>query len=542
MKPGTLIAGKYRLKKPLGDGAMGLVWSAVNERTEREVALKLLHSSDADMRRRLLREAKACGRLSHRTIVEIYDVGETDEGEPFLVMQLLNGETLGSFMKREGKLSSQLAAGIALDVARALAVAHDAGVVHRDLKPANIFLHRDGDVEGAQVKVLDFGVSKMALDQDGLSSASGSLIGSPAYMSPEQAKTEKIDGRADLWSLGVVLYEMLAGERPFKSAGMVNVLSEILLSKIPRVESVLPGVDKRLADVVARCLERDLDKRVQSAAELTSLLAPFTPPERYSHSDGMRLASGSTSALSLQKEVEEDAYSVDEYAPTAVFRRGDLRAGREIKEEAPRRGPDSGLPTIKRAPQPTPVPEELTTLNEGTSPKPRLVAKPAASPKDSTTTSTSPVSRPPAEASVEPAPALPPSAPTPAARRRYLVALPVISAIAFTVFLADTVRNLRASSAVAPVASPSALSAGIESAATPPLPESAQPPPPPASTEAQAASAPEPSASAPVMDPAIPAGSASAKRLWGKMPGASTAKPEPSFKLLFPMPGDQKKK
>ncbi len=533
MKPGTLIAGKYRLKKPLGDGAMGLVWSAVNERTEREVALKLLVSSDPDMRRRLLREAKACGRLSHRTIVEIYDVGETDDGEPFLVMQLLNGETLGSFMKREGKLSSQLASGIALDVARALAVAHDAGVVHRDLKPANIFLHRDGDVEGAQVKVLDFGVSKFALDPDGVSSASGNLIGSPAYMSPEQAKTEKIDGRADLWSLGVVLYEMLAGERPFKSAGMVNVLSEILLSPVPRLESVLPGVDKRLADVVARCLERDLDKRVQSAAELTSLLATFAPPDRYSLSDGMRLATGGKSALSLHKEVEEDAYSVDEYAPTAVFRRGDLRAGLELREEAPRRGPDSGLPTVKRAPPPSALRTDTTTVNRDSADTSRGAGKAAPALKDATT-STGPVSRPPLGSLAERVD----TGPTPARgdRRRFLIVLPVVSAIAFIVFGVDVYRNLSASPAGATSADP--ISAAVESAAAPPAPVSAAiPPAPPVSAEAVASAAPEPSAG----EPGTPAASASAKRLWGKMPGSSSPRTEPTFKVLFPMPGDPKK-
>src|SRR3954471_107299 len=139
MKPGTVIGGKYRLTHPIGSGAMGAVWAAVNVTIARKVALKLIIRPSPDLRLRLLREARACGGLKHRNIVEVYDVGETAEGDPFLVMQLLSGETLGEQLKRSYRLDPPHAARIARDVALALGAAHAASIIHRDLKPANIF-------------------------------------------------------------------------------------------------------------------------------------------------------------------------------------------------------------------------------------------------------------------------------------------------------------------------------------------------------------------------------------------------------------------
>ncbi|HSN98192.1 MAG TPA: serine/threonine-protein kinase, partial [Candidatus Nanopelagicales bacterium] len=190
MRQGVLIAGKYRLQRLLGDGAAGEVWSALNERTDREVALKLITGADRELRERAVREARAMGRVSHRNVVEVFDAGETDRGDPFLVMPRLEGETLGERLRREVRLPPQKAAAIALEVARGLAAAHAVGVIHRDLKPSNIFLHRDAETGLDQVKVLDFGVSKMMRGEGPPTTRTGDIVGSPAYMSPEQARAD----------------------------------------------------------------------------------------------------------------------------------------------------------------------------------------------------------------------------------------------------------------------------------------------------------------------------------------------------------------
>jgi serine/threonine protein kinase len=280
MTPGALIGGKYRLTRQIGAGSMGVVWAATNESISREVALKLILSSNEELRRRLRREAQACGKLRQRNIVEVYDVGETAEGDPFLVMQLLNGETLADLLKRVFRLDPPQAARIARDVALALIAAHGAKLIHRDLKPANIFLHEEIDQDGTRiktVKVLDFGVSKNLTGEtpDGLATVAGGLIGSPAYMSPEQAKAQgNLDHRSDLWSLGVMLFEMLCGKRPFQG-DTDQLLPQIAFAPIPPVSRFVRLIDPRLVALVSRCLERDLGQRVQTAAELAELLKPF---------------------------------------------------------------------------------------------------------------------------------------------------------------------------------------------------------------------------------------------------------------------------
>lgn len=201
--PGAILAGKYRIGRHLGDGAMGSVWEAINVRTQRRFALKLLRSELAtgEARERMLREAHAAGRLQHKNVIEVYDVGETSSGDPFLVMELLQGETLEELASRSAPLPMAAAAVVGVQVCRALAAAHDAGIIHRDLKPANVFIHR-GDGDAPIVKVLDFGVSKITGDAAS-ATTTGAAIGSPAYMSPEQAKgTGGLTVRADLWSLG----------------------------------------------------------------------------------------------------------------------------------------------------------------------------------------------------------------------------------------------------------------------------------------------------------------------------------------------------
>ena len=278
MNSGDLVGGKYRLTQRLGAGAMGTVWASINERTGRKVALKLiLHPTD-DLRYRLLREARACGSLEHRNIVEIYDVGETKSGDPFLVMQLLTGETLADLLSRRRTIQPQPTAGIGRDIASALAAAHEARIVHRDLKPANIFLYREGG-HGSEddfvLKVLDFGVSKNLASGDGHATVTGMMVGSPAYMSPEQIRMAKdVDHRTDIWSLGIILFELLTGTRPF--VGMSEeIVRQILAAPIPTVSSRMRHVPPELDAIVTRCLSRNRDERYHDTKELVRTLAAY---------------------------------------------------------------------------------------------------------------------------------------------------------------------------------------------------------------------------------------------------------------------------
>ncbi|MFT3767831.1 MAG: protein kinase [Minicystis sp.] len=278
MAPGTVVGGKYLLSRLLGQGAMGEVWAATNASTGGEVALKLLSRPREELRHRLLREARACGKLRHRNVIDVYDVGETADGEPFLVMALLTGETLADLLARQRRLDPRHAAQIARDVARALSAAHKAGIVHRDLKPANVFLHREEGADDIVVKVLDFGVSKDLERSDGLVTVAGATVGSPAYMSPEQARIARdLDHRTDLWSLGVVLFEMLTGKRPFEGDAH-QVLAKIALGPIPLISHYVRNANPALGALVGKCLEREPDQRFSSAEELAVALDRFARP------------------------------------------------------------------------------------------------------------------------------------------------------------------------------------------------------------------------------------------------------------------------
>ena len=213
----SVIAGKYRLVRPLARGGMGTVWAASHIQLDRDVAIKLMAPSSAgsaEARARFEREAKACAQLSSPHIVGVYDVGVAED-VPFLVMELLQGEDLGSRLRREGRLSVSAAAALLIPVCKALRRAHDAGIVHRDIKPSNIFIVRDDDAE--VVKVLDFGVAKFTLlRSEGTLTQAGALLGSPNYMSPEQVRNRDVDARSDLWSLGVVFFQAVTGQLPFR--------------------------------------------------------------------------------------------------------------------------------------------------------------------------------------------------------------------------------------------------------------------------------------------------------------------------------------
>ena len=276
MHAGDLISGKYRLLRLIGSGGMGSVWAARNELTDRDFAIKFLHPRLADNKEALNRfflEARACGQIKHPAVVDVYDMGQAEDGSPYLVMELLEGEGFDQRLSRAGVFRPAEAAAWIAFVARGLEEAHVRGLVHRDLKPGNIFFALDdrGDVIP---KVLDFGVSKATgTNNDFVKTSTGAVLGSPAYMSPEQARGDvDIDSRSDVWSLGVILYEALTGQVPFDAANY-NALMVAIITKPHRpVAEVAPGVPSEMSQIIDLALSKDRTQRISTARELADRL------------------------------------------------------------------------------------------------------------------------------------------------------------------------------------------------------------------------------------------------------------------------------
>ena len=272
---GLVIAKKYRLDRLLGEGGMGSIWQAFNLQLESPVAVKLLRTDldAADLGERLRVEARAVAKLVHPSIVRVFDIGETEWGDPFIVMELLEGESLSALLQ-QGALCAADAICLLLPIAEALSLAHSRGVVHRDIKPDNIFLAREGAV--VQPKLLDFGIAKvLSSGADGTRAVTqtGTLLGSPDYMSPEQAFGRlDIDERTDVWSFCVVLYEALTGRTPFRGDSCAELLRSVVRDEpLPFAEFVEP----ELAGLLARGMMKDREQRPASIFELGRELAGF---------------------------------------------------------------------------------------------------------------------------------------------------------------------------------------------------------------------------------------------------------------------------
>ncbi len=283
MQSGQIIAGKYRLNQLLGSGGMATVWSATNTFTEREFAIKFLNpgaAKNAEAATRFLNEAKVTARINHPNIIDILDVGQTEAGNLFLVMELLTGVPLEVALRRQHPpMSLHEFAFVMVEVARALAAAHRSGVIHRDLKPSNIFLHKDKS-GAAQPKLLDFGVSKF-LEQTEANHAltvAGTVLGSPLYMSPEQARGDgQIDGRTDVFAFGVILFEALTGIRPFEGLNF-NQLIVNIATKPPRsVDFHAPHMPPSLRAIVHTCLEPDKARRTVTFEVIAERLYNLLP-------------------------------------------------------------------------------------------------------------------------------------------------------------------------------------------------------------------------------------------------------------------------
>ncbi|WP_437647994.1 serine/threonine-protein kinase [Sorangium sp. So ce362] len=274
---GDLVAGKYRLVRKLGEGAMGTVWVATHVVLGSEVAIKLMRPElrSAELAEYFLREARAAGRLNHAEIVRMFDFGEDAKGDPYLVMELIEGESLKSVLSREGRMTPERAIALLLPVAGAMHAVHEKGVVHRDLKPDNVMLVRRGGGR-LQPKVVDFGVAKLVFEREE-SQASGSfdVFGTPDYMPPEQVlAAPDLDGRADIWSFCAMLYELLSGRPPFSSRNALDGLRAVLQDAVPSLVDTR-GLDADLWAILERGLQKEPASRWSSMRELGEALAAW---------------------------------------------------------------------------------------------------------------------------------------------------------------------------------------------------------------------------------------------------------------------------
>jgi serine/threonine-protein kinase len=278
-EPGDLVADKYRIIRAIGRGGMGVVLAARHELLHQDVAIKVLLPEVAEHPEavnRFLNEARASARIRSEHVASVMDVGLLDSGMAYMVMELLQGNDLEAVLLEGGLFSVEEVAARMLETLEGVAHAHALGIVHRDLKPSNLFLADRADGP-ASIKVLDFGISKAPRpEDDGTATSTHAMLGSPLFMSPEQVRSAKtVDARSDLWSLGVIMYQLLTGKAPFMGNNLGEVLAAILTDPYVRVAELRPEVPGDFAKIVDRCLERDRDLRYANAAELAIALEPF---------------------------------------------------------------------------------------------------------------------------------------------------------------------------------------------------------------------------------------------------------------------------
>jgi serine/threonine-protein kinase len=336
VEPGQVLDGKYRIVRLIGEGGMGAVFEGENVRISRRVAIKVLHGaalSNAETVKRFEREAQAAGRIGSEHILEILDLGVLPDGERYMVMEFLAGETLTQRIRGLGKLTPEQLAPLIRQTLVGLGAAHAAGIIHRDLKPDNLFVLKERSGLRDYVKIIDFGISKFnALGGDMSMTRTGTVMGTPYYMSPEQAKgSSQVDARSDLYAIGVIMYEALTGQVPFLADTFNELMFKIVLSDPTPVSQVLPELNPQFAAVVARAMAKNVDERFATAADMIQAL------------DGVALGNGqgvagSTAGVPMRPEVTQSAVLASTAGqPT----QGSFTAS---QQEIP------GLPSAKRAP------------------------------------------------------------------------------------------------------------------------------------------------------------------------------------------------
>jgi serine/threonine-protein kinase len=282
-------AGGYILRRLIGHGGMGNVYLAENREIGRRAAVKILHDqfrAQPEIARRFFDEARAVNRIRHENILAILDLATLPDGAYYILMELLEGETLKSFIKRAKRVEPAAAGALGLQILAGLAATHAEGIVHRDLKPANVFLTHGKT--GVLVKILDFGVAKLSEPGDAQTTSAGSVLGTPAYMAPEQAagRTTEVDGRADLYALGVLLYELLTGRTPFLAAGVAELYHDQMLRAPDPPSTHAVELSRDVDAFVLKALQKRREDRFQTAREMAAALAEATG----AHSEGLDLA------------------------------------------------------------------------------------------------------------------------------------------------------------------------------------------------------------------------------------------------------------
>jgi eukaryotic-like serine/threonine-protein kinase len=278
-KVGDLLVGKYRIEKQVGEGGMGVVFAARHEALDQLVAVKVLLADAAKgdgVIERFVREAQAAARLQSEHVARVFDAGSLENEVPFLVMEYLEGCDLEELLKLNGSLAIPDAVDYVLQALAAIAQAHAVGIIHRDLKPANLFLALRPDGTNV-IKILDFGISKQTTTAGREKALTGrAVLGSPAYMPPEQLRNAKsVDFRADIWALGIVLYEMLSGVTPFDAEGVGEIFAAILENEPPPIRERRPDVSPELEAVILKCLQRKAEDRWADVGDFAVALAPF---------------------------------------------------------------------------------------------------------------------------------------------------------------------------------------------------------------------------------------------------------------------------
>jgi len=304
LEPGSFIAGRYRVLEKIGEGGMGQLYACLDTVLSREVAVKLMQrglASEPLVAERLMREAMLAAQL-RRHVAQVFDCGMLSTGEPFIVMELLAGQDMYAVLRESGPLDPGDVSALMLQVCDGLAEAHEKGIIHRDLKPENLFCASEPD-GSVTIKIVDFGVSKQVTGRRLRAQTNpGESVGSPQYMSPEQITSpSEVDARTDIWSLGVVMYELLTGVLPFRGGSTARICAAVLTEPTPSISDHRSDVPPALVFIIERCLEKDRQRRFADVSQLSAALAALesTPSSR------SRFASARPLAANTLEEVPE---------------------------------------------------------------------------------------------------------------------------------------------------------------------------------------------------------------------------------------------